>query len=463
MESTTMILAGLLTFGVPIAIIAVLIFLNGLFVAAEFALVAAPRARLTQLAEQGSKAAQHVLDTLRHIDRQNLYLATAQVGITVVSLGLGMYGEHTVAEWLEGGLERVAHLAEPTLRALASALAVGVLTYFHVVVGEMVPKSIALQSADRTAIRLVLPMRIMQKLLWPIVTPLNAISNLVMHVIGVPPPGAHAHLFSPEELEYLVEESYRQGMMARDKHLFIENIFDLRERTVGHVMTPRPKIVGLPVGAERDRLVAIICEHRFSRYPVYEDDLDHIVGVLHVKMLARWLAEHGEDQQPDLRRLAHPAHFVPETLSLTEMLTRFRKEPTQMAIVFDEFGGTAGLITLEDVVEEVLGEIEDEFIQETTPPFRELAPGRLIVRGDVLLQELQQLYDVNLEHPEADTVSGLIMAVLGKIPEVGDEGHYRHVHFTVQAVDNRAVQAVLLEWPADEEQHLPGDAQPSTE
>ncbi len=450
-----MTLAVLLTFGVPIVIIAVLIFLNGLFVAAEFALVAAPRARLVQLAEQGSRAAQHVLNTLRDPDRQNLYLATAQVGITVVSLGLGMYGEHTVAEWIEAGLERVAHLAEPTLRAIGSALAVGLLTYFHVVLGEMVPKSIALQSADRTSLRLAFPMGLMQKLLWPIVAPLNAISNLVMHVMGVPPAGIHAHIFSPDELEYLVEESYRQGLMARDKHLFIENIFDLRERTVGQIMTPRPKIVGLPVDAGRQHLMALVCQHRFSRYPVYEGDLDNIVGVLHVKTLARWLVEHGADEPLDLRQLAHPAHFVPETLTLAEMLTRFRQEPTQMAIVFDEFGGTAGLVTLEDVVEEVVGEIEDEFVQETAPPVQEVAPGRIIVRGDVLLQELHQLYDLALEHDEADTVSGLIMALLGRIPREGDAVEYQGVRLTVQAVDNRAVHMVVVEWPADQGRETP--------
>lgn len=437
----------ILEFGIPIVIIGLLILLNGIFVAAEFAIVAVPRPRITQLAEEGNRAAQQVLGILRRPDRQNLYLATAQVGITLVSLGLGMYGEHTLAEWLVNALHHLGHLAEPAAHAIASVLAVGFLTYLHVVLGEMVPKSIALQHAEPTALRLSLPMALMQKLFWPVVTPLNAVGNLVTRALGVPPPGAHARLFSPEEIEYLVEESYEQGILAREEHLFVENIFDLSERVVGQVMTPRPRIVGLPVNADRQMVMRTVCETRFSRYPVYEGDLDNIIGVVHVKAIARHIT--GGEKELDLRRLAQPPLFVPESLSLEEMLSRFRQGRTQMAIVFDEFGGTAGLVTVEDIVEEVVGEIQDEFDREI-PPIEELDSQRLRVRGDVVLGELNQLYGLHLSHPEADTVGGLVMAALGRVPHPGDTVEYDGIRFTVEAVRGLAVQTVLVEWTEEE-------------
>lgn len=424
---------------VPIAVIGVLILLNGLFVAAEFAIVAVPRPRMVQLKERGSRAARLVLHTLQSPDRQNFYLATAQVGITVVSLGLGMYGEHTVAEWLAKALYSLGDFAEPTAHAVASALAVGVLTYLHVVLGEMVPKSIALQYAEQAALRLALPMTVIQKLFWPIVAVLNALGNLITRALGVPPADLHAHIFSTEELEYLVEESYERGLLEWDEHLFIENIFDLRERTVGQVMTPRTRIVGLPANADRRTITRIICEQRFSRYPVYEGNLDNIIGVVHVKKIARQIVRHGAPL--NLREIADEPLFVPESLSLEEMLVRFRQEPVQMAIVFDEYGGTAGLVTVEDIVEEVVGEIQDEFDQEI-PPIEELDDGSLRVRGDVLLDELNQLYDLDLDHPEADTVGGLIMAELGRVPHPGDTVEYGGVRFTVEAVEGLAVQTV---------------------
>ncbi len=424
---------------VPVVVISVLIFLNGLFVAAEFAIVAVPRPRMAQLAERGSRAAKLVLNTLRNPDLQNFYLATAQVGITLVSLGLGMYGEHTVAEWLVKAFHGLGHLAAPTAHAVASVLAVGLLTYLHVVLGEMVPKSIALQHAEQTALRLAFPMEVIGKLFWPIVAFLNTLGNLVTRALGIPPADFHTRLFSIEEIEYLVEESYEQGLLEWDEHLFIENIFDLSERVVGQVMTPRTRIVGLPADADRRTIIRTICEKRFSRYPVYEGNLDNIVGVVHVKKIARQIVRH--EGPLNLREIADPPFFVPESLSLDKMLAYFRQKPVQIAIVFDEYGGTAGLVTVEDIVEEVVGEIQDEFSREI-PPIKELGDGRLQVRGDVLLDELNQLYDLDLDHPEADTVGGLIMAELGRVPRPGDTVEYGGVRFTVEAVEGLAVQTV---------------------
>lgn len=432
-------------FFVPIGVISLLILLNGFFVAAEFAIVGAPHTRIAQRADEGSAVARRVLEILQDTDRQNRYLATAQVGITIASLGLGMYGEHAIADWLVEPLARLGTLSTPAAHSIAAVLSIGFLTYLHVVIGEMVPKSIALQSAEATVLRLERPMAVMDKIFLPIVSVLNGLGNAIMKSIGIPPAEPHARLMSPEELEIIVEESYAGGLIQADEQLFIENIFDLSERTVGQVMTPRTRIVGIPASADEKTVLHRACEARFTRLPVYQDRLDQILGILHLKDLARQQMHPGEGF--NLAELVRETGFVPESLSLEEMLARFRRERFQMAIVIDEFGGTAGLVTMEDLVEEVVGEILDEFDQEVTP-IKQIRPGTLRVRGDLLLDELKQHFGLDLEHPDADTVGGMIMAVLGRVLRPGDEITIKEgVRFEVETVKGLAVQTVLIYLP----------------
>ena len=437
---------------IPLTIIGLLVLINGFFVAAEFAIVAAPRTRIAQAAERGSGTARNVLDILNSSKLQNYYLATAQVGIAVASLGLGMYGEHTVAEWLVGPLSRIEVLtawSETIAHTLATVLAIGLLTYLHVVVGEMVPKSLAIQYAEPAVLRLDAPMRITRKIFWPVVFVLNGIGNVIVRLMGIPPAGAQARLFSPQELEFIVEESAEGGLVEPGEQLFIENIFDLRERTVGEVMTPRNTIVGIPVTAGEEDVLQLICEERHSRYPVYDDDLDEIVGVLHAKTLARQQANR-EAQPFDLSQLVRPVLYVPESLTLDRMLVSFRRDRGQLAVVVDEYGGTAGLVTLEDVIEQVVGEIQDEFDQEQ-PPIETVTAGLIRVRGDLLVEELNQLYDLGLEHPEANTIGGLVMAQLGRVAQPGDVVEAQGIIFEVEAVRGLAVQTVLVRLTTPEE------------
>jgi CBS domain containing-hemolysin-like protein len=431
---------------IPLVIIAVLIFLNGLFVAAEFGLIAAPPTRIMQRAETGSADARRVLSILRSTSAQNRYLATAQIGITVVSLGLGMYGEHAIAEWIFTPLEHYTSLAAPLAHTIATVISVAVLTYLHVVLGEMVAKSLALSHAEATALRVSFPMRVLEGILTPVIFVLNGLGNLVTRLIGVPPAESHARLLSPEELEYIVEESYEGGLIEPAEQLFIENIFDLKERTAGQVMTPRTRIVGIAVDEDEETVLTRACEARHSRYPIYERNLDQIIGILHVKDLARHRLK--QDVDFDLREFAQrrPVAYVPDTVPLDEMLVRFRQERTSLAIVVDEFGGTAGLLTLEDLVEEVVGEIHDEFDEESAP-FEQLDEHTLRVQGSLLLDELNQHFDLDLEHPEVNTVGGLIMTELGRIPEPGDEVEVEGLVFKVEDVEGMAVQAARVELP----------------
>ncbi|MCC9078471.1 hemolysin family protein [Litorilinea aerophila] len=434
----------------PIGILLLLIVVNGFFVAAEFAIAAVPPTRVAQLAEAGSESARRVLAVVQDRQLLNRYISTAQVGITIASLGLGMYGEHTVAEWLVHPLETWFHLegsqGQAVAHTLATILAVALLTYLHVVVGEMVPKSLALQSAAETALRLSWLMAWADVLFRPLTLVLNWIGDRLLTLVGLgdaaSDAGGETQLTTSRELAYIVEESGEGGLLAPSEQTFLENVFDFHERTVSQVMTPRTRIAAIPVDADLMTTLAIVCEERHSRYPVYEGDRDHIVGVLYVKDLARHLA--GQEEPFSLRTLMRPAVFVPETLPLETMLVRFRREHIQIAIVLDEYGGTAGLVTLEDLAEELIGEIQDEFDEEI-PPFVEIGPNRLRVRGDLLLDELTQHYGLTFDQEDADTVGGLIMAHLGHVARPGDEVTVNGVRLVVEAVDGLAISTALLE------------------
>ena len=423
-------------------LIAVFLVINGLFVAAEFAIVGAPRTRIARLSEQGNHAAQRVMRILIEPVLLNRYIATAQVGITIVSLGLGAYGEHAVADWLLLGLDRLGWIGAALAHTLATVLAVTVLTYLHVVIGEMIPKSLALQSAEKTVLWLVGPMSIFDRLFLPFVWALNLVGNGITRLFGVPRSNGQARLFTPEELEYIVEESQEGGLIDPSDQLYIENILDLQERTVGQAMTPRPRMVSIPLTAGTEEILRLACRVRKTRYPLYDGTIDQIAGILHIKDLIR--LQRDEPNRPlDLKSIARPAAFVPESLSLENLLRRSRQERFQMAIVLDEFGGTAGIVTLEDLIEEVVGEIQDEFDRETSP-IEELPGNVLRVRGDLILDELNQLYDLDLDYSEGYTIGGLVMSLLGRIPLKNDRVTVRGLTLEVEAVEGLAVKRVLI-------------------
>jgi CBS domain containing-hemolysin-like protein len=435
-----------MAFLVPLLIISTLIFLNGLFVAAEFAIIAAPKTRIAQQANRGSKVAIQVLKIIKSPDLQNRYITTAQVGITIVSLGLGMYGEHVLTEWLAGILHPLESLAEPTAHTIATVAAVGLLTYLHVVIGEMIPKSLALQNSEAAVLILTRPMFIVEKLFFPLVLLLNQLGIGVTKLLRLPPPDSNAHLLTSAELEYIIGESSGRGLLERSDQLFIENILDLEERTAEQAMTPRNRICSIPADANRKRVIEIICETTKTRYPVHEGDLDKIIGVLHIKDLAREIVHNPDAETINYHKLVRPAFFIPETLPLDELLVRFRGGNSHIAILFDEYGGTSGIITLEDLIEEVVGEIQDEFDEETIP-IEELSPHLLRVRGDVILDELRQLYHLDWQYEEAVTIGGLVMTELGRIPKPMDVVRYQGVKIEVAKIDGWAVEEVFIFLP----------------
>lgn len=433
------------TYLVPLIIILILILINGLFVAAEFALVTAPRPLLKKRASQGSSAAKNLLHIVSSPEKQNRYITTAQVGITIASLGLGMYGEHAFAEWFIEPLHAIGQLAEPLAHTIASILSVSLLTYMHVVLGEMIPKSYALQTGVNTIIALYRPLVISAKIFFPIVQFLNKLSFGIIRLIEKPDKVLASRLFTTQDLEYIVGESKDSGLLEDSDRIFIENILDLDERIASQIMTPRNRIQAIGSNSSYEEIIEYICATNKTRYPIYEATLDNIIGVLHIKDLARWQNKNAKNELA-ISDIIRPVLFVPETLPLSDLLVKFRENRSQIAVSLDEYGGTAGIITFEDLVEEVVGEILDEFDLET-PPFEELAPGLVRVRGDVILDEIEQHYNLKFDEiSQSYSIGGYVMSLLGTIPKPNDTLNFRTYSITVEKVENRAVASVRIKF-----------------
>jgi CBS domain containing-hemolysin-like protein len=416
-------------------IIAGLILLNGLFVAAEFAIVGAPRAAIETRATRGDRFAKRVLAVLEDPVQQDRYIATAQLGITVASLGLGMYGEHVLADAI---YESVGGSGLPPWlisHGVASVVAVAILTYFHIVIGEMIPKSLALQRAETMVLYITPPMLWIRNALFPFVVSLNAIGNRLLKVFGVSRQAQNAdQYYTSEELQLVVQESEDRGALRAEAGQMLQELFEFGGLTAGEVMVPRVRLTGIPLGTTPEQIRDLLGRTPHTRYPIYEGDLDHVVGMVHIKDLLRVLLRH----EVIGRAHARPLPLVPETAELDTVLSTMRLERTQMVIVLDEHGGTAGAVTLQDLFEEVVGEIEEGPAR--APQVYRDAEGRLRVPGTMRIDELGQEFDLELEHEEVDSVSGLVLTVLGRPPSVGDTIRYGRLQFEVTAVKGHGVE-----------------------
>jgi len=423
---------------IALGVILLLVLANGLFVTAEFAIVGAPRTTIEHLASQGNRLARLVAAVIGDPRRQDRYIATTQVGISVASLGLGMYGEHVLAEWIARRLEPLDATRWVTAHAASSVVAVGLLTYLHIVIGEMVPKALALRRAV-SAVLIVSPLILfLQAALLPVIVGLNAVGNGLLGLFGIRRQSVAAERYhTTEELEYIIEESHEGGMLRGESGRILRELFEFGDLTASEVMVPRVLLTGIAVGTAPDELRTIVRDRVYTRYPVYMGSLDNIVGSLHVKQLLRLLDANTPVEARDARPLPH----VPGPAPLDEVLAAMRRHRAQMAVVMDQHGGTAGLVTMEDLFEEVVGDIEEG--HGLTSVVRE-SSDRIRARGTVRLQEAGSALGVHLDHPRATTVSGLVLLLLGRPANVGDSITWQNVRIDVTAVAGRGVAGALI-------------------
>lgn len=419
---------------IPVAVVTILVVLNGIFVAAEFAIVGAPRATLERRAAEGNAAARAVTRVLRDPRNQDRYIATAQIGITLATLGLGMYGEHQLAHWIGEQLEHWDAFPKwLAAHTVASILAISVFTYVHIVFGEMVPKSLALSHAEGSALRITPVMLAIRLLLYPFVIGLNAMGNVLLRFVGVDrSKGSTDRYYSAEELEFVVEESLQAGLISRGSGRVLRELFDLGALTAEDVMAPRVQVRGFAQDASVEEMARVVREHLHTRYPVYRDSLDDIVGVVHIRDVSGLILAN----RPLHPGVVTPVPYVPGTTPLDTVVKRMSDQSVQFAVVLDEHGGTAGIITPDDVSSEIVGRVEES--DGPGEMFRDAA-GRQHVAGTVRLDELGERFNRHVDYEDVETLSGLVLALLERPPRIGDVVEYDGLRIQVTRVDGRGV------------------------
>jgi CBS domain containing-hemolysin-like protein len=426
--------AALFTFAVILA----LLLANAVFVAGEFAIVGVPRASIERLASLGNTFARRVIRILDSAKRRDHYLATTQIGVSLASLGLGMYGEHVVAESIAAWLEPLNVSRWVAAHTIGSVVAVALLTYAHLVIAEMVPKALALQSAERTAMLVSPTIEAIEKAILPLVVALDALRAMTVRAIGIRGEVAEEERYhSTEELQLIIQESQQEGLLRGESGNILRELFEFGDLKAWQVMVPRVHLVAVRIGTTADELRDIVRTRPHTRFPVHTGDPDNIVGMVHIKDVLRHIVL----QQPVAISDARPVPYIPATTPLDEVLSAMRRARAQMAVVMDEHGGTAGIVTIEDLFEEVVGEIDEG--RGRTPIWRDPS-GRLLVRGTVRLKDAGDAIGRSLEHPVVQTISGLVLALRGRPAAVGDVVTWNGVRIEVTAVSGRGVADTAL-------------------
>ncbi|MFQ5719434.1 MAG: hemolysin family protein [Acidobacteriota bacterium] len=425
--------------------IAVLIGVNGLYVATEFALIGARRERLESFAREGRRAARRVLALLSDVFALDRAIASIQVGITAASLGLGMFAEHAVARLIQPVLEQAGAASGVATHGLAVAISVAGLTFLHVALGEVVPKSIALLDASRAALLLHPVLNITQVTLRPFVAALAGASRITLGLMHVEAPDETDRALSLDELEDVIEASGSGGVLGERHAALLRRLLAFEDLRIRKTMVPRNRVAGLPVTAGAAEVVEMIRRTRHSRYAVYGRDLDDIVGYVHAKDILR---AQTRPEPFDLAALVRPVLRVPETASATRLLRLFRRHRAHLAVIYDEHGGTAGIVMPDDLIEEIFGEVQDEFDADE-PAVRRIGPTRARVRGDARLDEVNKALGLALEEPHVDTIGGLIVARLGRLAVPDDRIRLGRVTLKVERVAGHAVRSVWLSWTSE--------------
>ena len=426
---------------INIFVIVFLLFVNGFFVAAEFALVKVRKTRLEQLCNEGNLIAKRAL---KLVNNTNKMLAAAQLGVTIASIALGWVAEATIVQLILP-LIKLFPLLNTTLTAHVVAVPISfiIVTYFHVLLGEQLPKCMALTNPDKMSLIVAAPMDLFITLFKPFVWLLMVSSDKLLCAFNVRPDET-SMVHSTEELDMLVDASYNEGVLNETEAEMLHNMFKFSDLMAKQVMNPRTDMICVPNDISYEELTRFALENQYTRYPVYEENIDKILGFIHVKDLYS-LALNKDTFL--IENLIRPILLVPETMTLDNLIIEFKKTHCQMAVVVDEFGGTSGLITLEDVLEEIIGEVQDEFDEEEEADIKEISENTYVANAMMRIDELVEFFDLNeslFEEDDVETIGGLVVKILGRIADVSDAVTFNGLTFTVLEVDGARITKLQI-------------------
>jgi CBS domain containing-hemolysin-like protein len=420
-----------MTLTLELVAVGLLILLNGFFVAAEYALVTARRTRIIELLHQGNKRARAVLKITSDPPQ---FIAAMQLGVTLTSLGIGALGEHALSKAFDTWIAT----------ALAVVLAYLILTFFHVVIGELVPKGLALGHAEGTALWVSAPVRAFVTVFAPFVWVLRKATDIVLRVLGLESPGAEREPLSEAELRMLLSRSSQEGEIEHDEQQMIDKVFVFGDKEVADVMVPRPEVVAVSVTLPIEEALKSVLESPYTRYPVYRESIDDVMGVLHVRDLFTAVYDRGI-AEVRIEEIVRPPYIVPETKDLQALLHEFRQTSTHFAIVVDEYGGMAGICTLEDLLEEIVGEIEDEF-DIAEEQIEQVDEDTYRIDGMFPIDEFNSRFGTDLPDDDFHTLGGFVFGQLGRAPEPGDDVSYDGLRFDVLEVEGNRIEKLAVEF-----------------
>lgn len=418
---------------------------NGFFVAAEFALVGARRTRIAQLASEGNNSAKIAHKAMEHLDS---YIAATQLGITLSSLGLGWVGEPAVGHLIEPLLHVLLpkDTVETVSSAISFAIAFSLVTLLHIVMGELVPKSIALQRPEATSLVVVRPVRWFLLLFRPVIRLMNGLGNGIVRMLGFEPSGEHSSVHSAEELEMLVHSSREAGLLQESEEVLLRRVFDFSDISVEEIMQPRVNVVAIASDATVDTILDMVISNKHSRYPVYEEKIDNVVGLLLAKDLLDVVTRKPDlladrTQIPNLKPFLRDPLFVPQTLGVDILLERMQETKTHLAVVIDEYGGMAGVATMEDIIEQLVGEVQDEYDDEEEDVIH-TEGNETVVDGLVSITEITERFGKPDDEPESTTIGGFVAEKLDRIPELHDAVVFGDYDVVVEEMEGMRVAKV---------------------
>ncbi|CUB51553.1 Magnesium and cobalt efflux protein CorC [Bacillus subtilis] len=393
--------------------VAILIAFTGFFVAAEFAIVKVRSSRIDQLVAEGKRGALAAKKVTTNLDE---YLSACQLGITVTAMGLGWLGEPTIEKLLHPLFEKW-NLNPSISSVLTFGLAFMIMTYLHVVVGELAPKTMAIQKAERVTLLLAGPLMMFYKIMYPFIWVLNGSARVITGLFGLKPASEHEVAHTEEELRLILSDSYESGEINQAEYKYVNNIFEFDNRIAKEIMVPRTEIVGFYLEDSVEEHMKVIQNERYTRYPIFGEDKDDIIGMVNVKdFFIRYMTEDQKDLS-SIRSYMRPIIEVMETTPIHDLLLQMQKKRIPMAVLYDEYGGTAGIVTLEDILEEIVGEIRDEYDEDEAPPIQHVNEQHIIVDGKVLISEVKDLFGLHIEEDDVDTIGGWIMMQNHEIEE----------------------------------------------